>query len=144
MHEAMAGASQWPGANFVKGGDASQEHFLKYGDWVRAARELRPGHLVQRHLIDGDIILFNRQPSLHRMSIMAHKAKVRPWRCALLSSPCINSQHLQVKFMLQGHVNVIRGPSSFSAASPACTACPPWPTRPKCGPDVEPARTPSS
>ena len=36
--------------------------------------------MVQRHLIDGDIILFNRQPSLHRMSIMAHKVKVRPWR----------------------------------------------------------------
>ena len=65
----------------MRGEDGTQEHFLKYGDRVRAARELRPGHVVQRHLIDGDIILFNRQPSLHRMSIMAHKVKVRPWRC---------------------------------------------------------------
>lgn len=27
---------------------------------------------MERHLIDGDIVLFNRQPSLHKLSIMAH------------------------------------------------------------------------
>ena len=32
------------------------------------------------HLADGDTVLFNRQPSLHRMSIMAHRARVMPWR----------------------------------------------------------------
>ena len=31
------------------------------------------GDTVERHLIDGDIVLFNRQPSLHKLSIMAHK-----------------------------------------------------------------------
>ena len=35
-----------------------------------------PGYIIERQLIDGDIVLFNRQPSLHRMSIMAHKVKV--------------------------------------------------------------------
>lgn len=30
------------------------------------------GDIVERHLIDGDIVLFNRQPSLHKLSIMAH------------------------------------------------------------------------
>ena len=89
----MAGASQWPGANFVRAADSTQEHYLKYGDRVRAARELRPGHVVQRHLVDGDVILFNRQPSLHRMSIMAHKVKVRPWRCARpRSTQCLDWQ----------------------------------------------------
>lgn len=29
---------------------------------------------------DGDVVLFNRQPSLHKMSIMSHKAKIMPWR----------------------------------------------------------------
>lgn len=29
---------------------------------------------------DGDYVLFNRQPSLHKMSIMCHRAKVMPWR----------------------------------------------------------------
>jgi len=36
------------------------------------------GWKVDRQLKDGDIILFNRQPSLHRMSIMAHEVKVLP------------------------------------------------------------------
>ena len=31
---------------------------------------------VERHLIDGDIAIFNRQPSLHRMSMMAHEVRV--------------------------------------------------------------------
>ncbi len=37
-----------------------------------------PGDILERQLSDGDIVLFNRQPSLHRISIMAHKAKVLP------------------------------------------------------------------
>ncbi|CAF4893808.1 unnamed protein product, partial [Rotaria sp. Silwood2] len=36
--------------------------------------------IVERHLIDGDVVLFNRQPSLHRLSIMALYAKVMPHR----------------------------------------------------------------
>lgn len=34
------------------------------------------GDIVERHMIDGDIILFNRQPTLHKMSMMAHRARV--------------------------------------------------------------------
>jgi len=30
------------------------------------------GDVVERHLIDNDVVLFNRQPSLHKLSIMAH------------------------------------------------------------------------
>ena len=41
--------------------------------------ELFEGDTVHRHLMDGDIILFNRQPSLHRMSMMAHVAKILPY-----------------------------------------------------------------
>jgi len=32
--------------------------------------------MIERHLMDGDVVLFNRQPSLHRMSVMAHYAKI--------------------------------------------------------------------
>lgn len=35
------------------------------------------GYIVERHLEEGDVILFNRQPSLHRLSIQAFRAKVR-------------------------------------------------------------------
>ena len=38
------------------------------------------GDIVERHLIDDDVVLFNRQPSLHRISIMAHRAKILEWR----------------------------------------------------------------
>jgi DNA-directed RNA polymerase beta' subunit len=35
---------------------------------------------THRHMVDEDIVLFNRQPSLHKLSIMAHRVKVMPWR----------------------------------------------------------------
>ena len=37
-----------------------------------------PGQILERQLIDGDIVLFNRQPTLHRLSVMAHTVKVLP------------------------------------------------------------------
>jgi DNA-directed RNA polymerase beta' subunit len=39
-------------------------------------RNPKPGLLVERHLIDGDVAIFNRQPSLHRMSMMVHEVRV--------------------------------------------------------------------
>ena len=36
----------------------------------------KPGMIVERHLIDGDVAIFNRQPSLHRMSMMVHEVRV--------------------------------------------------------------------
>ena len=47
---------------------------LRYVD--RNAVILEEGDIVHRHMMDGDIILFNRQPTLHRMSMMAHIVKV--------------------------------------------------------------------
>jgi len=44
------------------------------------ADKLQLGWKVERQLQDGDIVLFNRQPSLHRMSMMAHEVKVLPYR----------------------------------------------------------------
>lgn len=50
------------------------------------AERVEPGWEVQRHLIDGDIIIFNRQPSLHRMSIMAHEVVVMPYKTFRLNT----------------------------------------------------------
>ena len=44
------------------------------------SEKLEPGMKIERQLMDGDIVLFNRQPSLHRMSMMAHKVRVVPYR----------------------------------------------------------------
>ena len=51
------------------------DRFLKFGDRRRYAAELKYGDIVERHLEEGDIVLFNRQPSLHRMSIMSHRVR---------------------------------------------------------------------
>jgi len=42
------------------------------------AEKLEAGAILERQMMDGDITLFNRQPSLHRMSMMAHRIKVLP------------------------------------------------------------------
>ena len=34
---------------------------------------------VERHIIDNDVVIFNRQPTLHKMSMMGHRVKVLPW-----------------------------------------------------------------
>jgi DNA-directed RNA polymerase subunit A' len=41
-------------------------------------KSVSPGDILERQLIDGDIVIFNRQPSLHRINIMAHKVRVLP------------------------------------------------------------------
>ena len=40
--------------------------------------ELEVGYKIERQLIDGDVVIFNRQPSLHRVSMMAHNVKILP------------------------------------------------------------------
>ncbi len=44
------------------------------------AEKLEMNSIVERQLQDGDIVLFNRQPSLHRISMMAHRAKILPYK----------------------------------------------------------------
>lgn len=65
-----------PGANFVEQKGSKLKTFLRYGNRMKVAQELKEGDIVERHLRDDDIVLFNRQPSLHKLSIMSHKAKV--------------------------------------------------------------------
>lgn len=43
-------------------------------------KNLVPGSIIERQLMDGDIGLMNRQPTLHRLSVMAHLVKVLPGR----------------------------------------------------------------
>ncbi|CAH1406139.1 unnamed protein product [Nezara viridula] len=65
-----------PGANFVQQKGQSFKKFLRYGNRAKIAQELKEGDIVERHLKDGDIVLFNRQPSLHKLSIMSHRVRV--------------------------------------------------------------------
>ena len=74
------GANKWPGANYLLRKGQDYKMFLKYGRVDLIAAQLQEGDVVERHLEDGDVVLFNRQPSLHRLSILSHSVKVRPWR----------------------------------------------------------------
>lgn len=44
--------------------------------------------IVERHINDGDIVLFNRQPSLHKMSIMGHRVRVLDYSTFRLNLSC--------------------------------------------------------
>lgn len=86
----LNGLTTWPGANFVVMADGTRWWLKDERGRRKLAAELKIGDIVERHLEDGDIVLFNRQPSLHRISIMAFRAKVRPWR-TLRFNECVCS-----------------------------------------------------
>jgi DNA-directed RNA polymerase subunit A' len=67
------------GANYVIRPDKRRLR-LAEGNLDTVAAQLEPYWTVERQIRDGDIVLFNRQPSLHRMSIMAHRVKVMDGR----------------------------------------------------------------
>ena len=69
----LNGPDVYPGANILEkktGGEIS----LRYMD--RSTVVLENGDVVHRHMMDGDGVLFNRQPTLHRMSMMCHIARI--------------------------------------------------------------------
>lgn len=43
---------------------------------------------VERHIRDGDLVIFNRQPTLHKMSMMGHRVKVLPWSTFRMNLSC--------------------------------------------------------
>ena len=90
----MNGPTKWPGAQTVIKKDGVKFNLKFGGNEAREdrARELQHGDVVERHLEDGDIVLFNRQPSLHKLSIMSHRAKIRPWRTFRLNE-CVCSPY---------------------------------------------------
>ena len=64
----------------LKTGDGTLIKLDKLNDTERAAKAKlllqNPGAKVFRHVVNGDMLLVNRQPSLHKASIMAHKARI--------------------------------------------------------------------
>ena len=68
-----------PGANYVIRNDGRKIRVLEETKEL-ILEQLEPGYVIERHLKDGDMVLFNRQPSLHRMSMMAHEVRVLPYK----------------------------------------------------------------
>jgi DNA-directed RNA polymerase II subunit RPB1 len=67
------GPNEYPGAKTVVQSNGNTYN-LRYMD--RTAIKLNIGDIVHRHMMEGDPVLFNRQPSLHRMSMMCHTARI--------------------------------------------------------------------
>ncbi len=87
------GSDKYPGANYIIRPDGTRKRILP-DNKEDLAEELAEGYIVERHLLDGDVVLFNRQPSLHRMSIMAHRVRVMPgktFRLHLAACPPYNA-----------------------------------------------------
>jgi DNA-directed RNA polymerase subunit A' len=70
-------STKWPSVLNVIGKDNMRKRVTDLTrDELLAAIE--PGQVLERQLIDGDLVLFNRQPTLHKFSIMAHRARILP------------------------------------------------------------------
>lgn len=68
-----------PGVNYVIREDGRRIRVTdKNAETV--AETLDIGYVVERQIQEGDIVLFNRQPSLHRMSMMAHEVRIMPFK----------------------------------------------------------------
>ncbi|MEM2115550.1 MAG: DNA-directed RNA polymerase subunit A' [Candidatus Woesearchaeota archaeon] len=75
---------KYPSANYVIRPDGTLKKVTEETKEM-ILEELKPGYIVERHLMDGDIVLFNRYPTLHRMSIMAHTVRVLPGKTLRLN-----------------------------------------------------------
>ncbi len=75
----LNGPNKWPGANYIVRLDGRRKRISDLNK-EEIAKEIQPGYIVERHLMNGDVALFNRQPSLHRMSMMMHKVRVMPYK----------------------------------------------------------------
>ena len=69
----LNGPDEYPGAKILEKRNG-ESITLRYVD--RKSILLEDGDIVHRHMMDGDPILFNRQPTLHRMSMMCHIARI--------------------------------------------------------------------
>ena len=90
----LNGPFNHPGANYIIRNDRRRIDLRYVKNRKIIADMLAPGFTVERHLNDGDLVLFNRQPSLHRMSIMAHEVRImqgRTFRLNLTVCPPYNA-----------------------------------------------------
>jgi DNA-directed RNA polymerase II subunit RPB1 len=85
------GPDVYPGAKFIR----KKDRTIGLKNMInRDTLELEEGDIVDRHMLDGDPVLFNRQPSLHKYSMMCHRAKIMPFqtfRLNVCACSCYNA-----------------------------------------------------
>ncbi len=80
----LNGSDRHPGANYIVRSDGIRKKITEENK-KDISEEIDIGYVVEKHVEDGDIAILNRQPSLHRMSMMAHRARVMPYRTLRLN-----------------------------------------------------------
>ncbi len=106
----------YPGANYIKRPDGKRKRITEELK-EEILEEIEPGYSVDRHLQDGDVVLFNRHPSLHKQSLMAHFVRVLPaktFRLHPATCPPYNAD-------FDGDEMNVHGPQNEEARSEAMT-----------------------
>jgi DNA-directed RNA polymerase beta' subunit len=87
------GPKKWPGAILIIKKNGLRKSLFHSKDKTILINEIikniEYGDKIYRHLHNGDYILFNRQPTLHKPSIMAHKVKIKPEQKTLSLNTCV-------------------------------------------------------
>jgi len=86
------GPDVYPGAKHIKKATTGVTKRLKNMD--RASIVLEEGDVVERHIRNGDYVLFNRQPSLHKLSMQSFRVRVMPYQTFRLNvsvTPAFNA-----------------------------------------------------
>jgi DNA-directed RNA polymerase subunit A' len=79
IKQLIKNGKNYPGANYVIRPDGKRKKITPELT-EEIINEITSGYKIERHLQDGDVVLFNRHPSLHRASLMAHFVRVLPGR----------------------------------------------------------------
>ena len=88
LTEAVRNGPQcYPGANYLADGERKLTLGVM-GEHERRKLVLEHGQVVSRHLVMGDWVLFNRQPSLHKNSVMGHTVRPVPGNTFRLNLAC--------------------------------------------------------
>ena len=86
------GPDNYPGAKYVR--KTKENRTVRLRGIDRSNVVLDDGDVVERHMRNGDYVLFNRQPSLHKMSMMCHRIRVMPYntfRLNVMVTPSFNA-----------------------------------------------------
>ena len=67
------GPKIWPGAKSIIKKNGNK---ITINENNKDTLDIELGDKINRHIVDNDYVLFNRQPSLHKMSMMGHRVKV--------------------------------------------------------------------
>lgn len=88
LQELVKNGAHYPGANAIEYSTGEIMRLDETGTGSGEQIKLKYGDIVHRHLRDDDYVMFNRQPSLHKMSFMAHRVKVLPYSTFRLNLCC--------------------------------------------------------